>query len=503
MRRVLLGWFLMACFPVAAAEPPRKLIAETWDAAFLDGTKSGHFHTTVHEVQQGDQALRSVQRTLQLTIKRFGQLAQIDAQVGTLETPTGQVLGVSMNQGLGKNQQLLLVGKVVGDFLHVTLEGSAVKGGKIERKIPWDDKVIGLLGEENLLRDKKAKPGDKLSYRLFEPTVNNIVTTHVRVGDWEAVPLNGVTRKLLRVETRPEKIQDVQLPMQTLWYDAEFKLVRSQVEMPGMGELTLVRGTKADAMKPVGQLRDISDLQSIVLPQPISQAHKLRKIVFRFNYGKAEEVEKMFAVGDGRQEVRNGSEKGLELHITAVRRPPASASEKLPGDEFLKSNFFINCDDKVVQKHAADAVGTETNPWHKALLIEHWVNQNMKGVNFTEAMATADQVARTLSGDCTEYSMLCAAMCRAQGIPSRTAIGLVYHVDAGKPKLSYHMWTEVWLNGAWLALDATLGQGNVGPAHVKITDHSWHETRSLTPLLPVMRVMMSRPKVEVLSVVGP
>ena len=61
-----------------------------------------------------------------------------------------------------------------------------------------------------------------------------------------------------------------------------------------------------------------------------------------------------------------------------------------------------------------------------------------------EALAPADHVARTLRGDCTEFAMLGAAMCRAAGVPSRTAIGLVYHTDRlGTPKLSYHMWMEV------------------------------------------------------------
>jgi transglutaminase-like putative cysteine protease len=154
----------------------------------------------------------------------------------------------------------------------------------------------------------------------------------------------------------------------------------------------------------------------------------------------------------------------------------------------------------LVQKHATAAVGIETDPWKKAQLIESWVLRNMKPINFSEAMSPASEVAHTLEGDCTEYAMLAAAMCRAVNVPSRTAIGLVYHLDRGRPMLSYHMWTEVWVNGSWLALDATLGAGSVGPAHLKITDHSWYETRSMTPLLPVMRVMMNKPKVEVVKV---
>ena len=71
----------------------------------------------------------------------------------------------------------------------------------------------------------------------------------------------------------------------------------------------------------------------------------------------------------------------------------------------------------------------------------------------------------------------------------------------GKPIMAYHMWTEVWVQGQWLAIDATLGQGAIGAAHVKIADHSWYDTHSLTPLLSVARVL-DKLSIEVVSVNG-
>ena len=125
---------------------------------------------------------------------------------------------------------------------------------------------------------------------------------------------------------------------------------------------------------------------------------------------------------------------------------------------------------------------------------------NMKAFEFSQAMATADNVAKTLSGDCTEYAMLAAAMCRAVGVPSRTALGLVYAESGGKQFLAYHMWFEVYADGQWSPLDATLGMGGVGPGHVKITDNSWHDEKSFAPLLPVLRTLSAKLSVEVLKV---
>jgi hypothetical protein len=107
-------------------------------------------------------------------------------------------------------------------------------------------------------------------------------------------------------------------------------------------------------------------------------------------------------------------------------------------------------------------------------------------------------VARDLRGDCRHHALLTAALCRAAGLPARTAIGLLYVYNGG-PKLGFHMWAEVCVDGQWLGLDSTLGKGGVSATHVKITHHSWHEVGSLTPLLPVARVM-GKLRVEVLSV---
>jgi hypothetical protein len=81
-------------------------------------------------------------------------------------------------------------------------------------------------------------------------------------------------------------------------------------------------------------------------------------------------------------------------------------------------------------------------------------------------------------------------------------LGLVYAVIDQRPVLAYHMWTEVWIDGQWLGVDATLGRGFVAADHLKITDHSWYETQSLLPLVPVMRVMLAKPTVEIISVEG-
>ena len=65
--------------------------------------------------------------------------------------------------------------------------------------------------------------------------------------------------------------------------------------------------------------------------------------------------------------------------------------------------------------------------------------------------------------------------------------------------MGFHMWAEVWIDGQWIPIDATLGRGSIGAAHIKIADSSWHDVQSLTPLLPVSRVL-GKVAIDILSV---
>jgi transglutaminase-like putative cysteine protease len=110
---------------------------------------------------------------------------------------------------------------------------------------------------------------------------------------------------------------------------------------------------------------------------------------------------------------------------------------------------------------------------------------------------TASRIAVDLEGDCRQHALLTAAMCRAAGLPSRTAIGVVYgRLEGRSPQFIFHMWTEVWVKGQWLGLDAILGK--VGAAHLKMAEHSWDKTVTLAPLLPIAAVL-GKVKIDVVS----
>jgi len=489
--------------------PTPKALDEVWEAAYVQNdrgvdVKIGHVHLTSVPVEADGKKLIRTTKELRLVVGRNDAKAEMKADVSADEDAEGKVQAIKAKLWLGRDRVQTLDCTVIdGPKIRVTADGEF----KYQTEFRWDPDCVGLAREQTLLREKRVKTGDEFRYRYFEPQVTNYVAINVSVKDKEQVALpGGVKRELLKVIATPEPLklkdgQPLRFPAATFWVDpVSYDTIKTQMEIPEIGKVSLIRTSKVAALAPNGQVPDLMKRQSIFLKSAIPGMHAREAVTYRVTFhGDAQP--KDLVVQDARQSIKNGEGKSFELHVTARRKPERLAKEEKAGPEFLKSNYFINSDDAKVKELAARAAGTSADAWEKAQKIESFVRNYMKPADYTEAMAPADHVAKTRTGDCTEYAMLTAAMCRAQGVPSRTAIGLVY-VDRllGQPAgLAFHMWTEVFVQGQWLGLDATLGQGSIGPGHIKITDHSWADVISFTPLLPVKGFIMANPTIEVVG----
>jgi transglutaminase-like putative cysteine protease len=512
MRRyvpILLG--VVLCVGPVRAEAPGRTIEDSWDAAYLQGAKTGFFHTTVREVERDGAKFFQATVEMDLRIKRYNATVQLRMITSNEETPDGKVTAVSMTQFLDRGKQLVLKGTVEGTQLHLKVDDPP-----IDKKIPWNDEVIGLYRQEQLFRQRKLKPGEAVKYLSFEPSLSTVVTIHATVKSEEEVDVlqarrgeRGATtlgkQRLLRVEAVPDRVvapgANIQLPTMVSWLDKDYQTVRSEIELP-IGKVVLYRTTREVATGQTGQVAKAPDIglnALIPLNRTVERPHETDALVYRITVKGDEDVATTFAQDD-RQSVKNVRGNTFDLYVRSVRRPVPHDESVEVKDEFLKSCYFLDSDDPEVQRKARLAVGPERDPWKKAQRIEAWVYRNIQKKNYTVAFATASQVAQNLEGDCRQHAVLTAAMCRAVGVPARTAVGLIYVLDGQRrPVMGFHMWTEVCVQGQWVAIDATLGRGSIGAAHIKIADSSWSDVQSLTPLLPVARIL-GKVSIEVISV---
>lgn len=493
---------------LAVPPPSAKLGADAvfdyWFAAAVDGKRIGYVQWGAKRVKKGERELLVGVKYQNFTVSRFGQVVSQWGEESTVETPEGDILVTGVRQGIGKDQALVLSGVVEGKTLKITGQGAA----KDASDTPWPGGVVGCVREPALFKEHRdLKPGESFDYPAYIGVVNRVVKMTVTLEGEESLAFwpKEPARKALRFVTKMEPVGQFRLPPATTWVDAEsFEPLRMEFDFPGFGgHLSFLRTTKDAASAPVARPVELFNAQSIRLDREIPGIHGAASVVYTVTAPKDDDPGSLFPA-DARQQVKNfdPKAKSFELHVSASRGPAMDAKPlPAPGKEFTASNYFINWDNDAVKRLAAAAVQllpAGASDWEKALAVEKWVKANMRAFEFSQAMATADNVAKTLTGDCTEYAMLSAAMCRALGVPSRTVLGLVYApAKDGKPYLAYHMWFEVFADGQWLPLDATLGMGGIGPGHLKIADHSWHEEKTFAPLLPVLRVLTAKPAVAV------
>ncbi|HEY7422891.1 MAG TPA: transglutaminase domain-containing protein, partial [Gemmataceae bacterium] len=459
----------------------------------------------------GQKIYRTV-KFMHLSLKRYESVVHQRWAMSTEETADGKVVGMSTTQYLDEDRKVVHSGRVEGDKLIVRTQRDP--DGKA---VPWKDGAIGLYGQELLFQMHKAKPGDRFRFLDYQLPFLTAVQQQVAVKGQEERDMlvapkdESDTRaawekkKLLRAEVQPQKVvvggNAIALPRLVVWLDDKLRMVRSESDMPGLGRMTLYRTTRPLAEKEgvaPALMADLGLRSLIPLNRALARPHEVREIVYRITVKDDDDPATTFA-RDGRQSVENVEGNTFDLRVRAIREPAEGAAPGKIKDDYLKSSYFLDSDNDKVRELAARIVGDEKDPWRKGQRIEKWVHEHMKEntkVNF----APASQVLRDLQGDCRQHAMLTAALCRAAGVPARTAVGLVYVNDENHgPVLGFHMWTEVGINGQWLMLDAVLGKGSVGAGHLKIADHSWQDIQTLAPLLPVTRVT-GKVRVEVVGV---
>jgi transglutaminase-like putative cysteine protease len=285
----------------------------------------------------------------------------------------------------------------------------------------------------------------------------------------------------------------------SLWVNQSGDILKERQD--AMDGLVTYRATKEAALAEFGSTPyDVVSQLSVPVKQRLERPYDSKLMRYRIQVDGRDPAQ-VFPVGPS-QAVRSAGDHVADVTVYAVRpdhpgNPDAPADP--PTDEDRRPNSMIQSDNPAIQKLAEESVPAEGDPWHVAVALEHFVNDYISLTNYSQAFITAADVAKNREGDCTEHSVLLAALARARGIPARVAIGLIYTQQANEPVYGYHMWNEVYVNDRWIPLDATLARGGAGAARLKLTDSNLDGADALSCFLPVAQVA-GRLKIEVLEV---
>ena len=192
----------------------------------------------------------------------------------------------------------------------------------------------------------------------------------------------------------------------------------------------------------------------------------------------------------------------LRVEVDAARGSIAGSQESAD-PVFLASSGLIDFKDPAVLRFSERALrGVAGDPLTRAATLRRAVARHITRKNFGTAFAGASDAVRSREGDCTEHSVLLAAVLRADGIPARLATGLVHGPipDSTKTGFAWHMWVQALIDGQWLDLDPTR-ELDFDAGHLLVATSALERgggQEELSGILP----LLGRLEIEVLEIDG-
>jgi len=470
----------------AAKKSTESKSSDVWQVIYIGEQRIGYARIRTRETKKDGKPILVTTNTMQLKLKRFGQTLNIQYNTRTEETKTGQLLNFEFEMRNPPAAPTISKGKI--DGTRITIK-TTIAGRTTSKRMAWDRSVKSPSYQDQLMKDPPFKPGDQRSFKTYVPELNQVTNVSLSALGYSKVELlDGKKHNLLKL-----KVTQSILPSMTTYafLDRTGESLKTEADFLGSKMITYTVGQAAALEELAGAELDIATSTLVRMEKPLKQGHDSKRAVYKITISE-EDAAKAFVNG-GTQSVKVIDPETVELTVTAIKIPASTRTGKID-PQYTANTKFLQIRDLAVVEHANRASAGEFNPGRIARRMEKYVYEKIDNKNFSTALASAAEVAKSLEGDCTEHAVLLAAMLRAKKIPSKVAVGLVYVDRLGS--FGGHMWTEAYLGGKWVPLDATLGLGGIGAGHIKMSESSFSDDAP-SPVLAFLPLTNALGKIEI------
>ena len=452
-----------ACF-AHAQQNDGKLLEDRWYTLRTEQGKLGHWHYLKREIDRDGRKLVYTLDEDTMVTRETTNEDYVETRVSwTLETELGQVVELGYRLSLGKNQALEVRGKVDGGRITMRVHATDGAPTRFTKTAKWDKAVLGDHANDRRLASVRETSPDYEQLH-FDPIMCRTSRVTCAIVGREATFVSGQRQVLLRVEKRYADKRS--FDDSTQWLNDKGLAVKIHQYSQVYGTIIFELSDKARATAPFdARVSEIESPVSIDKPIRIT-GDGPRELVLRFKVQGVPDTAQLFPRSP-RQQIIEHNKKGVTLRLLSTPEEPAAKAADAVKDEYLESNFYIRSDHPLVRRLAERAVGDAGSAIEKAGRIKTWIDDHIE-TTYEVNYATADEVARTREGDCTECSILGAAMCRAVGIPVRIVDGVLIEDE----EFFLHQWCEIYIDGHWKPFDPTGEIQYFQAAYIKCAEYS-------------------------------
>jgi hypothetical protein len=488
-----------------AAASPQNPIFQEWAVIVLGGKSCGFGSTITTKIETPAGPQYTTAHQEEIVVKRLGTDLKIVETEKVTEDADGGVL--SFNEVTDAGSVVEASGVRDGDDLVVSSRGQTERF-----KVPR----LSALGPEAVRRltdQVPLKAGQPFSFNTFSTEYPQaVVVVEGTIADREMHDVRGVKRDLWKITSEATIMPGI---MSTTWIDDQSNDVETVTAVPGLGDMHEYVTNREECMKrPEGAEIFASSLirPQTALPSP----HDLGQAVFRLT--GTDPTKTLTLWNQGEQRVLSSTPGTCEIEVTAPRLTASDITWQLPHPDtpelhpYLQASAYLEVNSPEIQALSREAVGEEKNPVRAAHLIETFVRGYITKKDLNVGFGSAEETAKSREGDCTEHAVLCAALGRAAGLPTRCVVGFGY-IPPGvvEPTITntpgtdtgifgFHMWAEAWVGpDEWVPMDAALDGFDVG--HIAITKSALEEVNPLVDLNTPVFQLMNGLKIDVVKTV--
>jgi hypothetical protein len=457
-------YIFVVCLVLAVVSLSKAGSEETeYFAVFMEGKKIGH---AIQSRVAADGKVTTTEK-VSMQMSRANTPVSMNTTETNIETTDGKPLGFEAVQDLG-----LMTMKVSGTVneqgtVNVTITST---GGEQKTNFEWPSGAVMAEGMRLLELKKGLKEGLEYSAKLFSPGSIQALDAQIRIGPKRNIDLLGRIAALTEVKTTFKAPGGGEI-VSTNYVDGDLHVQKSVVPAMGM-QVEMIACAKEFALGK-NDVLELVDKMFIASPEPLNNIESAESAVYQLS--PTGQAAALMIPSTDNQKVEHLKEGGV---IVTVRPVAAPTGAKFPYEgkdsnilDAMKPTRFLQSDRKEIIELANRAAGGTGDAAEAVKRIESFVSKYIENRNLSVGYASAAEVAASKVGDCSEFAVLTAAMCRAVGIPARIVSGLFYvKAFAGRENVfGGHAWVEAYVGDKWIGLDATRAPKGFDAGHIALS----------------------------------
>jgi hypothetical protein len=427
-------------------------------AVIMDGAKVGY--ATHSRIVTNSQVKTT--DFVDMTLNRMGVSMNLKTSESCVETAEGKPVAFAAEQSLG-----FIASKTQGTIgsdgiVRVQTNSGGQQSPSPQNTFAWPKDAIMAEGLRLLIIEKRLKEGASYDVNIFSPSLLKAVSSHVKVGAKENVDLFGRIVPLTKVET-VISMPDTGEITTVNYVDDQYEPLKTVMPMMDI-KIELVACEKEVALGG-NEIFDIGDKMFLASPQPIEDIGSAKQI--GYSLMPTGDANNLIIPQSDNQRVQKLENGDVIVVVEPVSMPKGGKFPYRGNDtqliEATKPSRYLQSDDPKIKELARQAIGNTKDAGEVARRIERFVADYVTDTSLSIGYASAAEVAQSRKGDCSEFSVLCAALCRAAGIPAKVVAGVAYTDDfMGRSGFGGHAWIEANIGGKWVGLDPTFTKGGRG-----------------------------------------